>query len=268
MAEPYKVRASSWASLFDCAHKWEGQNLLGLKTPPGPRTALGSAIHASTAAFDTSRLNNEGLRPDDTADLLVSSLLESKCEVDWSSDDLSYKDAEKIGLTLHTMYCTDISPQYEFVSVEMETKPLSIDCGDDIVIQLTGTLDRCRAWRSIDGVGISDLKTGVQAVQKGVAKTKGHSPQIGTYELLYQHSTNVCPTAPGEIIGLKTSGKLEIASGQINNARQMMIGQPGQPGLIEFAKEFFRSGLFPPNPSSHLCSERYCARWNLCPYHD
>jgi hypothetical protein len=48
----FKVRASSWGRLFDCAYAWEGTHILGLKKASGLRAQLGTAIHASTAAFD------------------------------------------------------------------------------------------------------------------------------------------------------------------------------------------------------------------------
>ena len=50
------VRASAWGSLFDCAHRFEGEQLLGMRKPKGLRTQLGTALHASTATFDKGRL--------------------------------------------------------------------------------------------------------------------------------------------------------------------------------------------------------------------
>ncbi|EQB2522406.1 PD-(D/E)XK nuclease family protein, partial [Pseudomonas aeruginosa] len=99
-------------------------------------------------------------------------------------------------------------------------------------------------------------------------KTKGHKAQIGTYELLYEHTTGDAITAPAEIIGLKTKGKPEAAVGEIVGARQMMAGSESHRGLIDYAADMFRSGLFPPNPQSPLCSPKYCPRWRTCPYHE
>ncbi len=270
MSESFRVRASSWGSLFDCAHRWEGEQLLGIRGKSSPRALLGNAIHASTAAFDQGRIEHAGLTPDDTAGLLVDTLRDPGRDVDWTDADLTMREAERIGLTLHVKYCVEVSPRFEFVSVELETVPLTIDCGHDVQIQLTGTLDRSRARRSHDGrgIGISDLKTGKMAVQKGQVKTKGFAAQLGTYELLYEHSTGVAITEPGEIIGLKTAGAAEIGTGQIVGAKALMIGDGESPGLIEYAAVMFRTGLFPPNPQSQLCSEKFCARWATCRYHD
>lgn len=264
-----RVRASSWGSLFACAHRWEAIHLLDYPNVVGLRAVLGTAIHRSTAVFDQSRISGEGLTPDDAAGTFVDALQHPEGDVDLSRDDLSVGDAERIGLALHTTYCTEVSPRYNFKAVEMETTPLDVDCGGGVVIRLTGTMDRARVRADDDGsVSITDLKSGSQAVQKGAANTKGHSPQVGTYELLYEHTTGERVTADAEIIGLKTKGKPEVASGRIAHARRVMVGTETQPGLIQFAAEMFRRGDFYPNPQSLLCSERYCPRWNDCLYRD
>lgn len=265
----FKVRASSWGRLFDCAHAWEGTHILGLKKASGLRAQLGTAIHASTAAFDLAYMTGEDVRPDDVAEVLVDTLRNPEREVDMTQDDLTLKDAERIGLTLHARYCAEIAPTMHYEAVELETKPFDIDCGGGVVIRLTGTLDRSRL-NSWDGLrGIKDLKSGSRAVEKGVAKVKGHRAQIGTYELLYEHTTGLPITDDGEIIGLKTSGNPEVAAGGvIKSAKALMVGTDEYPGLLQYAAEMFRSGLFPPNPQTFVCSEKYCARWASCPYHE
>lgn len=262
------VRASSWGSLFNCAYQWEGVHLLGIKSVSGPRAQLGTAIHTSTAAFDAGRINGQPVSAFDAAELLIHTLRNPDREVNWKADDLTLLEAERIGLPLHSKYCFEVSPRYDFVAVELTTKPLEIDCGGGQIIRLTGQLDRARIKRDDNGIGIADVKTGGAAVSQGVAKTKGHAPQIGTYEILYEHTTGNAITAPAEIIGLKTKGKPEVGTGEIQNARQMMVGTEEFPGLIQIGAEMFRTGLFPPNPQSFTCSAKYCPRWSTCPYHE
>jgi len=267
MSSVTNIRASSWGSLFDCAFKWEWIHILGHRSPSGPRSHLGTSIHASTAAYDVSLMNGTGLSVFETAELFMHTLRNPEYDVNWSADELSLAQAESIGLKLHTRYCNEISPRYEFVAVELTTQPLEIDCGGGVIIRLTGQLDRARICKTSAGIGIADVKTGGLAVSKGAAKTKGHAPQIGTYEILYEHTTGEPITAPAEIIGLKTRGTPEVATGEIHNAKAMMVGTEQFTGLIQIGAEMLRTGLFPPNPQSFLCSERYCPRWNHCPYH-
>lgn len=262
------VRASSWAGLFDCAMRWEGIHLKGMRNVVGLRAALGTAIHAGTAVFDQGRLDNAGITADDAAGMMVDKLRDPGNEFDASRDDLTMREAEVAGLALVTKYCLEVSPRYNFVAVEMETKPLDIDCGGGVIVRLTGTMDRARIRKAEHGVGIADLKSGGMAVQKGEAVTKGHGPQIGTYELLYEHTTGEPITDVAEIIGLKTNGKPVIETGTIANGKRAMVGTEDQPGLIEFAADMFRSGRFYPNPKSLLCSATYCPRHASCPFHD
>lgn len=260
-----KVRASSWASLFDCAHRFEGQQLLGMRMPSSPRALLGTAVHAGTAAFDAARVLGAPISAYDAAEAVVQTLRDAE-DVNWRGSDLGKNDAERIGLALHTDYCNRWSPRFEFMAVELTAKPLVIDCGGGQLVELTGTLDRSRIIASTGRARIADVKTGRAAVSDGVAKTRGHAAQIGTYQLLCEHTTGEPMDDEAEIIGMKTSGKPEIATGIIHNAKQLMIGTPEHKGLIEYGAEMFRSGLFPPNPQSQICSERYCPRWKTCHY--
>lgn len=262
------VRASSWAGLFDCAYRWEGIHIKKMRNVVGLRAALGTAIHAGTAAFDQGRLDASGLSVDDAAGVFIDKLRDPENEYDSAKDDLTVKDAERVGISLLTKYCIEVSPRYDFVAVEMDTKPLDIDCGGGTIVRLTGTMDRARIRKSSGGVGIADLKSGSSAVQKGVAVTKGHGPQIGTYELLYEHTTGNEITDVAEIIGLKTKGVAEIGTGTISNGKRLMVGTEDHPGLIEFSAEMFKTGRFYPNPKSLLCSEKYCPRYATCHFHN
>ena len=242
--------------------------MLGMRMPSSPRAQLGTAIHASTAVFDQGRIDGMPVSVYDSAQYAIDEIWNPTRDVDWKCDELTQKEAEKIALRLHTMYCTDVSPRFEFAAVELATTPFPIDCGDGITIILTGTLDRSRIKKTTNGHGIQDLKSGGAAVKQGLANIAGHKPQIGTYELLYEHTTGNAITENAEIIGLKTKGTPEIATAEIIGAKRMMVGTDEYPGLIEFAADMFRAGLFPPNTKSILCNPKYCARWKTCPYHD
>jgi hypothetical protein len=267
MNEPsIRVRASSWAGLFDCAYRWEGIHILKMRNTVGLRAALGTAIHAGSAIFDQARISGDTVTIGDAAGVLVDKLRDPENEYDRNKDTLTIKEAESTGISLLTKYCSEVSPKYNFLAVEMETKPLDIDCGSGVVVRLTGTMDRARIKKTNLGVGIADLKSGSNAVKDGVAVTKGHSAQVGTYELLFEHTTGEQITSEAEIIGLKTKGKAEIATGTISNAKRIMVGDQDNPGLIEFAADMFRSGRFYPNPKSILCSEKYCPRYKKCTF--
>lgn len=261
------VRASSWGSLFDCAHKWEGEHLLGMRMPSGLRAQLGTAIHASTAAFDSAKLVGETVTVDDAAGVFVDTLTKPEREVDYSKDDLTVPEAERIGLQLHTAYCLDVSPRFRFASVEAKLQPVDIDCGGGVIVRLTGTMDRARVATTPAGAVIPDIKTGARVIEKGEVKTKGRSAQLGTYQLMHEQE-HQAPTAGGQVIALQTTSKPVTGVSPVFDAKRVMLGTEDKPGLIEFAADMFRTGLFPPNPQSLLCSPKYCARWATCIFHE
>jgi hypothetical protein len=264
----FTVRASAWGGLFDCAHRFEGEHILGIRQPAGLRAHLGTSIHASTAAYDSARLpGGTPISADDAAEVFVQSLREPDRDVDYSKDELTVRDAERIGLTLTTMYCLDLSPQFVFKSVEQKLQPLDIDCGGGMVVRLTGTMDRARAAETPAGTVIPDVKTGTRVISQGVAQTKGRAAQLGTYQLMYERTEGVI-TSGAQVLALSTSSKPQALASKVFDAKRVMVGASDQPGLIEHAAVMFRTGLFPPNPQSVLCSEKYCARWATCHFHD
>lgn len=260
------VRASSWNRLFDCAHAWEGTTLLGLRSVSGLRATLGTAIHASTALFDQRQLDGNPLSPIESAGAFIDALHRPAGDTDYTNETLTIRQAEQIGLELHGRYCREIAPQRQYVAVELTATPLEIDCGNGVTIRLTGTIDRVR--QDSAGRGISDLKSGLHSVRHDIAKTTGHRSQLATYELLYEHTTGHNLTAPAEIIALSTGAKQAVAIAPLARCRELLLGAPRQAGLIHYAADLFRAGLFPPNPASQLCSEKYCARWATCHFHD
>jgi hypothetical protein len=201
-----------------------------------------------------------------SAAVFIDELYHPNFDVDYGGDDLTVKDAERVGLALHTLYCTRIAPTMGYVDVETALAPMVIHCGS-VNVRLTGTMDRGRVVAGVAGPVIPDIKTGRAVIENRVAKTKGRAAQLGTYQLLYEHTKKV-KTAGAQVIGLSTTSKPEVAVSPIFDARRVMVGDADKPGLIEYAAEMFRSGMFPPNPQSVLCSKKFCARWDSCNFHE
>lgn len=262
------IRASAFGGLFDCSLRFEMEQLRGLRMPNSPRALIGTGTHAATAAFDQAKLDGQPMRIDDAAGIAVDAIAERIASegVAWQAGEPDRREVERVALRLSTTYCAEISPRYEFAAVELTTQPLDVDCGGGLVVRLTGTLDRCRIRKNGSGRGISDVKTGRAAVSDGVARVAKHRAQLGTYELLYEHTTGVECDEPAEIIGLNSGGTFATGNGFTNRPRDLLLGVGDRPGLIELGAAMFRSGMFPPNPQSFLCSAKYCAFHAQCPY--
>lgn len=263
------VRSSSWARLFGCAHAWEAVHILGMRSPSSFRAHLGTSIHASTAVYDEGRMNHEPISIDDAAGVFVDMLHNPREDVS-PDESIPMRQAEEIGLLLHTKYCTQISPRYQYKAVELRPDPLLIEVPEHkITIELTGALDRSRARDAGAGISISDLKTGAARVDtQGVAKVGADWIQLGLYELLAEHSLGENIAGPAEIIGLQTTKQARIGTAEVPNARRGLIGTEEEPGLIQMAGMMLSSGVFPPNPSDYLCSEKYCVRYPVCKFHN
>jgi hypothetical protein len=270
------VRASSFGTLFDCAYRFEGEQLLKLYRPSSLRAWLGTSIHASTAAFDQARIDGAPISAYDAADVFVKSLWEPSEEVA-PDPKLSMRQAEKIGLTLHSRYCAEIAPKMNFESVEMALKPLNVECGDGLIIRLTGTMDRARVARvptqlapgnpAVYRKVIADLKTGGRLISEEEVSLKGRAAQLGTYQLLSEY-TDGEQTAGAQIMALQTTSTTQVGVSKVFDAKRHMVGTDQYPGLIEVAAKMFKIGLFPPNPASALCDKKWCSRWDTCPYHE
>lgn len=256
------IRASSLAELFDCPARWEAKYIKGLRGPRSAPAQLGTAVHAGTAVFDSSRLpGGSPVSADDAAGALVDAIHHPEEDVDW--EDTNPNDVERIALALHTKYCADIAPAQTYRGVEITCEKLELP---ELGLALTGTTDRVRETPA--GLGITDLKTGGKAVGvDGRAVTQGHGVQLGVYELLAEHAMGLTITAPAQIVGMntgKTAAAQRVGTGEVPDARAALVGSEEQPGLLEHASRLVHSGAFYGNPKSFLCSAKYCPAHPTC----
>jgi hypothetical protein len=265
------IRASSWPSLFDCAHRWYWQNIVGLRMPSSGAAVLGTAIHAGTAAYDGARLNNETIDVGAAVDTARATLINPDQDVAWD-ESLSLSEADNFAVKLTARYCQDISPTRRYTAVELRCNAL--DVGTEYgVVRVTGTTDRVRVLD--DGrMGISDLKSGGRVTEKTAdggrrAVTKGHHIQLGIYTLMAEQSSGERLDAPAEIIGLQTTKEAPVATGEVADVKTPLLGTDEHPGLIQIAARMLKDGIFPPNCRSVLCSPKYCPAHGMrCHYHD
>lgn len=262
---PIAIRASGLSEWFDCAARAEAKQLLGKRMPSTSKSLLGKAIHASTAVFDRSVLDGSGITIDEAAGAAVDVIVKP-------DEDTQLDDDEKptaiagVAVALHKLYCTTIAPTQEYAAVEVLCDRLEIT---DLGIVLQGTTDRVRKVKS--GHGIADLKSGGTAVTAdGTVATKGAAYQLGVYELLAERASGIEITDPAVVIGLQTGkterGQRVAVSGPVTGARDVLIGNEDSPGVLEIVSKMLHSGIFPGNPRSMMCHEKYCPIYNSCKF--
>jgi hypothetical protein len=265
MEDMVTIRASALSDFLDCPARAEAKHLLGLRMPMSGPAVLGTAVHKSTALYDQSTIDGAGITVDEAAGAAVDAIKDPHDDVQWADD--SPAEAEKIAIALHTLYCDQIAPTQEYAAVEVRCEKLEIT---DIGLTLTGTTDRVRRAAN-DGYGISDLKSGKRAVAAdGTVETKGAAYQLGVYELLAERASGIPITEPAEVVGLQAAktprGQRVGKSAPVGGARDVLVGEPDSPGVLEMVAKMIHAGAFPGNPRSMLCHERYCPIYSRCRY--
>lgn len=259
--QPIRLRASSVGSLFDCPARWIAIHIEGMRTPQSDKAALGTAIHAGTAAFDREVLDGQTPSVSAAADAAVEALRNPEHETIWDTDQ---DKCVSIAASLTTKYCQTEAPKHNFVAVEAKCESLILQ---DVGLELTGTTDRIE--QTPQGMGIRDIKSGKQAVgTDGKVKTDGHGAQMGVYELLAEAATGVQMTAPAQIIGLQTNltaDKQRIGTGEISGAKVALLGDDQHQGLLTSAA-LIAHGVIAPwgNPKSTMCHRNFCPAHSDC----
>lgn len=233
--------------------------------PTNGKAWTGTSLHASTAVFDSSRLEGKPVSVEEAESVLVDCLHHPSDEVDW--EDSSPQKIEPIARKLHDRYCLEIAPTREYSGVEVTCSALDVETEQGVTIQLTGTTDRIRSING--GHGISDIKSGKMAVgTDNKAKVGAFSSQLGVYEIMAEFASGMPMNQPAEIVGLQTNSKARVGTARISTPRSVLLGSDEKPGLIEYAATMFKAGIFPPNSRSMLCHAKYCPIHSTCPYHD
>jgi len=277
------VRASSIKDALDCAMRYEAKNLLGIRMPSAGIAHLGTAIHAGAAIYDQSVIDGKPVSHDEAVGRFVDTLhLDRNPEeptddgVAWD-EDMPRAEAEEVGTKGIINYIEDIGSKRRYKAVEAKLEKFPVSFPDQqVTIILTGKTDRIRAverqvFAGGIGHGITDIKSGKTRVSKGEKRVNvnAEKAQLAVYELIAEKGTGIPITAPAEIAGISTAKHASVATIEVHGTRQALVGTGETPGVLDFLARMLRSGTFPPNPSSHLCSRRFCPLWeNHCPYRD
>ena len=255
-----EIRASSWSTVVDCALRWYKVHVEGMRTYSRGRTRLGSATHEGTAVFDSGQGDAS-----DAAHQFIDVLYQDSGDVIW--DDISQHEAETIGLVLVADWCQRISPRWQWAAVEHTLEPQSVIVNDDVLVTMTGTLDRVyRHFRDETAVyGPLDIKSGARIVgPDGVINAAPHIAQVEQYRFLYQTETGIELNGPAMVGALPTAGNDAgtVSLGEISTRSTNLFY--GEGGYLDTLAMYARTGLWPGNPSSALCSKKYCPNFNTC----
>lgn len=275
------VRASSIKDALDCGMRYEAKQILGVRMPSSGVSHLGTALHKGASTYDQSVIDGSPVSPDDAVAAFVDTLnLPNNPEeplddgVKWD-DDLQKRDAEEVGRKGVVNYITDIGSKRRYKAVEAKLEQYRIDFPEErVTLILTGKTDRIRGAinpvTGVQGHGITDIKSGATRVSKAERKVKvaAEKAQLGVYELVAEKASGLTIDQPAEIAGISTAQHASVATVEVHGTRAALVGTSEAPGVLDFLAKMLRSGVFPPNPSSNLCSRKFCPIYDRCPYHD
>lgn len=263
--QSFEISGSMFASFFSCPLRWSKIHLDGQFLPSTAPAAIGTAVHKSTATYDASRLEDNKARwltIDDSAEEILQHFRDPGDEIDWG--DMRLEQAVERAVGVHMRYCADIAPAHTYTHVENTFQAMPIDCTVDeqsIRLDLRGTVDR--VFMRDGKYGVADLKTGAAALNQNSGK---HKAQLGAYELLAEYNLGILVEESGELIKLQTSANFRVGVDNVSNAREALLGNEEDPGMLIHMARALKSGDFYGNPNSWLCTEKYCPHFNKCIY--
>lgn len=259
----FSLRASSVPTLLDCPARWKAVHVERLFSPTCAEAKFGTALHAGVAKYDAARLYVGSGSKEESVDAFNDSLKVPEEGFAWVPAE--YEKAQKHGIELLGKYIDQIAPGKRYAAIEQKCPDLDV-LVEGVILRLTGTVDRIQVGEN-GGFGVCDFKSGEQAVKAdGTVPTGKHAGQLAVYELLGSAVTGCHMQLPAEIIGLQTNGKTRIGIGKIENAAANFLGTDENPGNLVHIARLLRGGVFFGNPTSLMCSPKFCPAHGKCQF--
>ena len=265
------IRASSLSSYCDCPRRTVARTQRAIvqaagytlrTTPTSIAAPVGTGVHAGAARLLIDKMHGLAIDQHDALDAAVEAFRGALSESEVLTDSTTPNNntaEQQIARMLHAV-AVGLVP---FVDPVMVEERLVAQYADDIAVSGQGD-NLCRVALPTNSAGLRDFKTGV--------RQGAHRPQFGTYALLYRshdidvsqavtdfvqrvplskpqplvvstvHDVAGCETAARRVLDHFTEGLRLFTEG--DEDRDFVPGDPW---------------AFPANPSSQMCSEKYCA---------
>lgn len=251
------IRPSAIDGFLNCPRQWAMTHIGGIKSMPGSRAAIGTAIHAAVeeewklAMVTGKKEFNISAMSDIVADNLIEQSQEADINYD-EGEDLN--TATKEAISGAKTFAEDIAP-FTPIPIAVETR-FTVDIDNPVVAAVSGTVDY------INNDTIADLKT-----SKRKPVPASYSTQQSIYKFLAEaNGQNVKHNMiQGVVLKAKPEGhilelvpdveKAKFAVNTILDVAEVFNQQVVAPDI-----------LFRGNPKYYLCSNKYCALHSTCPY--
>jgi len=253
-----RIRPSSVSSYLHCNRKWAATFLDGYRGWGSFATTRGTAVHAAGEQIWTESIKaNKKIinitAAKDAAAQSVDDRFQAE-EIRLDDDKFETKDGCKDSAVEGAEAYCNLAEQIEIPAYT--EKFFSVDTGDNI--EIAGTSD----YISKDGI-VQDIKTSSKksTPQQHVAQLSVYARlaqlngiEVNTTDSVIQNIAFTKKATTGYILPFKLD--LDLSSYLINTIRERIILTRINPLELDL--------LFPANPSSYLCSPKYCAYWDDC----
>lgn len=255
--EEIRIRPSAIVGFYSCSYQWGKTFLEGVNSIPSARASIGTAIHAGVETLWQDAIKT-GKKDENTSKLIDAAMAAWKED---THDGVNFDDGENDKTAAVEImrgvdaFVEDIVP-YTDIPVAVE-EFYKVDIENPIVKELGGTVDY------ITHDTIADVKT---SKRKPVAS--GYIVQQSTYKYLAQaNGIDVKRNLIQGVVLKKTGaeGMVLDLEANIPQAKSLINGMLDTMELI--AKDVAPiHTILRGNPKHYLCSSKYCALYNNCPY--
>jgi hypothetical protein len=236
-------------SMFQrCPRQYYYRYVLDIKSPPGSALIRGTAVDRATAHNFTQKLDTgTDLPVDEVTEVAAASFDEAidraggESQVDWREDDPGFIKDSSIGLTALHMRVHAPLIQPTDVQVELHRE---VQDGIDFV----GFLDFETSPTKVGDVKTGGRGMGQEAADKDMqahayAYLKGHAIDFGFYRLIDSGKARKAEIVQTD----RTEAQIDWYEGAVKDVANAVL-----------------AGNFPPNPTSTLCSKRWCGYFDRC----
>ena len=255
-----RLRPSSLAAFVSCPRQWYNVFILGERTIPNARAAIGTGIHAGAEA-----MWNEAIKTNSKDSANISMMTDAAVEaydkeVKQADGNLQYDADLTDNIARATIvkgtkaFLTDIVP---FVKIPkaVETR-VTVKIDHCIIKDISGTIDY------LGNDTIADIKTSKRKIVPS-----SHTLQQSVYKYLAnENGLNIKHNTIQGIVLAKTKivggiDKLETNVPQVKYIVNNLLDR-----LDALHSGVDPNILFPGNPKHYLCSDMYCNLRPTCPF--
>jgi len=254
--EKITIRPSAIDSFQNCSRQWAMTFLGGIRSIPGGRAAIGTAVHAAIEQEwkEAILTGKKDFNISAMSDLAAAELAEMDQEGIKYDKDENLNTATSDAVSGVKTFTSDIVPFTEIPEAVEERYTIALD--NPVVENISGTVDY------ISPTVIADVKT-----SKRKPVIANYNTQQTIYKLLAEANGRTVEHNLIQGVVLKTRPEGHIMELIPNEAKAKFAVNTILAVLTTFySQKIAPDMLFRGNTKYYLCDKRYCAMYSTCPY--